>query len=520
MRGLTVRDRSRVTTLDAVPPTITTTDRPLEKLSGDAVVIGVGKGPSGLLSTPGSEAVDRLLGGKLFAALADLGVRGAEEEVTRLPSFGQGPFPVVVAVGLGAPYADGGYSPEVVRRAAGAASRALPGRGSVVTLLAAVGGTPDVERLHAVGEGSLLGAYEFTEYKSDLPADRPTPPSSFEVVVPDVGAAKEPLKHIRAVADAIWLVRDLVNTPPNDLYPAELAARGAAAGQKAGLSVEVLDEKALEAGRYGGILAVGQGSARGPRLLRLTYKGKKAKKKIALVGKGITFDSGGLSIKPALNMQNMKSDMAGAAAVIATICLVADLGLPVEVTATVPIAENLPGGSAYRPADIVTFRNGKKAEITNTDAEGRVILADAIARAAEDAPDALLETSTLTGAQQVALGNRTSGVMGSDALRDAVVAAGRRVGEGMWPMPLPVELRRGIDSPIADFVNANADRFGGMLVGGHFLAEFVPDGLPWAHIDVAGPAYNTQSPWGCTPKGGTGVPVRTLLATIEDLIAE
>jgi leucyl aminopeptidase len=338
-------------------------------------------------------------------------------------------------------------------------------------------------------------------------------------VVPDVGAAKEPLKHIRAVADAIWLVRDLVNTPPNDLYPAELAARGAAAGQKAGLSVEVLDEKALEGGRYGGILAVGQGSARGPRLLRLTYKGKKAKKKIALVGKGITFDSGGLSIKPALNMQNMKSDMAGAAAVIATICLVADLGLPVEVTATVPIAENLPGGSAYRPADIVTFRNGKKAEITNTDAEGRVILADAIARAAEDAPDALLETSTLTGAQQVALGNRTSGVMGSDALRDAVVAAGRRVGEGMWPMPLPVELRRGIDSPIADFVNANADRFGGMLVGGHFLAEFVPDGLPWAHIDVAGPAYNTQSPWGCTPKGGTGVPVRTLLATIEDLIA-
>jgi leucyl aminopeptidase len=192
-------------------------------------------------------------------------------------------------------------------------------------------------------------------------------------------------------------------------------------------------------------------------------------------------------------MQNMKSDMAGAAAVIATICLVADLGLPVEVTATVPIAENLPGGSAYRPADIVTFRNGKKAEITNTDAEGRVILADAIARAAEDAPD---------------------------ALRDAVVAAGRRVGEGMWPMPLPVELRRGIDSPIADFVNANADRFGGMLVGGHFLAEFVPDGLPWAHIDIAGPSYNTGAPWGYTVKGGTGVPVRTLLATIEDLIAE
>ncbi|MCW2705647.1 MAG: pepA, partial [Blastococcus sp.] len=301
---------------------------------------------------------------------------------------------------------------------------------------------------------------------------------------------------------------------------AELAARGAAAGEKLGLSAEILDEGALAAGGYGGILAVGSGSVRKPRLLRLTYAGPGARKKIALVGKGITFDSGGISIKPAANMENMKSDMAGAAAVIATVCLVAQLRLPVEVTATVPIAENLPSGTAYRPADIVTFRNGKKAEITNTDAEGRVVLADAIARAAEDRPDVLLETSTLTGAQQVALGNRTAGVMGTEDLRNAVVAAGTRAGEGMWPMPLPAELRRGLDSPIADFVNATTDRMGGMLVGGHFLAEFVPDGLPWAHIDIAGPSYNTGAAWGYNPKGGTGVPVRTLLATIEALIAE
>jgi leucyl aminopeptidase len=503
-----------------VPPTISATDRPIEKLSADAVVVGVGKGPSGLLSTPGADAVDRVLGGRLLAALADLGAKGAEEEVTKLPTFGQGPFPVVVVVGLGAPQPGGGYSPEVVRRAAGAASRALAGRSSVVTLLAAVGGSPEVERLHAVGEGAMLGAYEFTAYKSDLPADRRTPPSSFQLVVPDVGDAKHQLEHVRAVANAVTLVRDLVNTPPNDLYPAELADRGAAAGKKAGLSVEVLDEPALAEGRYGGILAVGGGSARGPRLLRMTYRGKKAKAKIALIGKGITFDSGGLSIKPALKMEDMTSDMAGAAAVIATVCLVAELGLPVEVTATVPIAENLPGGSAYRPADVVTFRNGRKVQITNTDAEGRIVLADAICRAAEDSPDYLLETSTLTGAQLVALGGRTAGVMGSDELRDAVVAAGRRCGEPMWAMPLPPELRRGLDSPLADMVNANADRMGGMLVAGHFLGEFVPDGLPWAHIDVAGPAYNTGAAWGHTPKGGTGVPVRTLLATIEDLIAE
>ncbi|PRY50449.1 leucyl aminopeptidase [Geodermatophilus tzadiensis] len=502
-----------------MPPTITATDRPLEKTPADAVVVGIGKGTSGPLPTPGAEAVDRLLGGRLMSALADLGARGAHDEVTRLSTLGQGPFPVVAAVGLGAPEATGGYSPEAVRRAAGAASRALSGRSSVVTLLAAVGGAPDAERLHAVGEGALLGAYEFTAYKSDLPADRPAPPREFTVVVPDAGAAKAPLTRVRAVADAVALVRDLVNTPPNDLFPAELAARGAEAGKAAGLSVEVLDEDDLVAGGYGGVLAVGSGSARGPRLLRLTYSGRKARKKVALVGKGITFDSGGLSIKPAQNMHHMTSDMAGAAAVIATVCLVARLGLPVEVTATVPMAENLPSGTAYRPADVVTFRNGKKAEITNTDAEGRVVLADAIARAAEDSPDVLLETSTLTGAQLVALGSRTAGVMGSDDLRDAVVAASRRSGEPMWAMPMPEELRRGIDSPIADFVNANADRMGGMLVGAHFLAEFVPAGLPWAHIDIAGPSYNTGSPWGYTPKGGTGVPVRTLLATIEDLLA-
>ena len=503
-----------------MPPTISATDRPLEKLSADAVVVGVGKGPDGLLTTPGAEAVDRLLGGRLLAALADLGARGAEEETTKLPTFGQGPFPVVLAVGLGSPRADGGYPADVVRRAAGAASRALTGRATVVTLLAAVGGTPDVERLHAVGEGAVLGAYEFTQYRSDLPADRPTPPRSIELVVPDADAVKPQLQHIRAVTDAVALVRDLVNTPPNVLSPAELAGRGAAAGKKAGLSVEVLDEKALTAGGYGGILAVGAGSARPPRLLRLQYKGKKARTSVALVGKGITFDSGGISIKPAAGMADMKSDMAGAAAVIATVCLVAELGLPVDVTATVPIAENLPSGSAYRPADVVTFRNGRTSEITNTDAEGRVVLADGICRALEDSPAYLIETSTLTGAQLVALGTRTSGVMGSDDLRDAVVTASRRVGEPMWPMPMPPELRRSLDSATADFTNSGSDRFGGMLVAAHFLAEFVPAGQPWAHVDVAGPAYNTGAPWGHTTKGGTGVPVRTLLATIEDLIAQ
>jgi leucyl aminopeptidase len=487
-------------------------------VKADALVVAVWKGPKGLVLSDGAKDVQKALGKGFLTALTGLGATGKAEEVTRLATLGAKGPGVVVAVGVG-DYSDE-VDGEAYRRAAGAAIRALAGRARVVSLLAAVGGTPDADRLHAVGEGHLLGAYEFTQYKSDLPADRLAPPKEFTVVAPDAGAAEKALVRARAVAAAVALVRDLVNTPPNDLYPAVLAERGAEAGKKAGLSAEILDEDDLATGGYGGILAVGSGSVRPPRLLRLSYSGRGARKKVALVGKGITFDSGGLSIKPALKMEDMKSDMAGAAAVIATVCLVAELGLPVEVTATVPMAENLPSGTAYRPADVVTFRNGKKAEITNTDAEGRVVLADAIARAAEDRPDILLETSTLTGAQLVALGSRTAGVMGQENLRDAVIAASKRSGEPMWPMPQPAELRRGMDSPVADFVNSTADRFGGMLVGGHFLAEFVPDGLPWAHIDIAGPSFNTGAPWGYTPKGGTGVPVRTLLATIETLIAD
>ena len=238
---------------------------------------------------------------------------------------------------------------------------------------------------------------------------------------------------------------------------------------------------------------------------------------MALVGKGITFDSGGISIKPSAGMEQMKADMAGAAAVVATMTAVAALDLPLEVVATVPMAENLPSGAAYRPADVLTMYGGKRVEVLNTDAEGRLILADAIVRACEDSPAYLIETSTLTGAQLVALGDRTAGVMGSEELRARVVAAGDRVGEGMWPMPLPEELRSGLDSKVADLANVTGDRSGGMLVAGLFLREFVADGVPWAHVDVAGPALNTGKPWGFTPKGGTGVPVRTLVATLEDI---
>jgi len=506
-------------------PTLRAIDKALGALAADAIIVGIGKGKTRPLMTRGAQALDALLDGKLPDALKVLAASGAEGEVTRVATLGSGPFPVVAAVGLGAPDSVGGYSAESIRRAAGSAVRALTGRRSVINALAYEAGSSgaDLDRIRAAGEGAMLGGYRYMTYKSQPPLARDTPPQRIDLLVPDAKDATvmSELRRIDAVASAITLTRDLVNAPPNDLYPAEFAHRAEQAGKAAGLRVEVLNEKALAKGRYGGVLAVGSGSDRKPRLVRMHYTpAGPAVTRIALVGKGITFDSGGISIKPAAKMDEMKSDMAGAAAMVATACLVAELGLPVELIATIPMAENLPSGTAYRPADVITFRNGKTSEITNTDAEGRVVLADAIARACEDAPDWLLETSTLTGAARIALGARTAGVMGSDALRGRVITASERTGESMWAMPLPPELRKGLDSSVADLINANTDRLGGMLVAGHFLSEFVTEGTEWAHIDIAGPGFNSDKAWGYNPKGGTGVPVRTLLATIEDLIAD
>jgi leucyl aminopeptidase len=219
-------------------------------------------------------------------------------------------------------------------------------------------------------------------------------------------------------------------------------------------------------------------------------------------------------------MDHMTSDMSGAACVVATICLAAEQNLPLNVTATVPMAENMPSGTAYRPGDVLTMYGGKTVEVLNTDAEGRLILGDAIVRACEDGPDYLVETSTLTGAQTVALGARTAGVMGTEAWRDRVTSVAAGVGEGAWAMPLPEELRGDLDSRIADIANVTGHRFGGMLVAGLFLREFVAEGVPWAHIDIAGPAFNTGGPHGYTPKGGTGLPVRTLAAVLADVAGQ
>jgi leucyl aminopeptidase len=455
---------------------------------------------------------------EIEAGLQALDATGGSEQVHRLvvPSL---PVASVLTIGLGKPKAE--WPSDTIRRAAGVAARSLGSTESVITTLTEL---PGDDVCSAAVEGLILGSYRFTAFRTDktAPKDKGLRTITALATAKD---AKRQSAHGAAVATAVATARDLVNTPPSHLFPAEFARRAKALGESVGLEVEVLDEKALQKAGYGGVIGVGQGSSRPPRLVRLIHRGSRlvkgekgtAGKKVALIGKGVTFDTGGISIKPAASMHYMTSDMAGAAAVIATITLAARLELPIDVIATVPMAENMPSATAQRPGDVLTQYGGTTVEVLNTDAEGRLILADAIVRACEDDPDYLIETSTLTGAQTVALGARIPGVMGSDEFRDRVAAISQRVGENGWPMPLPDELKDDLKSTVADLANISGQRFAGMLVAGVFLHEFVADGVGWAHIDVAGPAYNTGSPWGYSPKGATGVPTRTMFAVLEDI---
>ncbi|SHG57957.1 leucyl aminopeptidase [Jatrophihabitans endophyticus] len=488
-----------------MPPSVSVTAASTP-VRADAVVVGVRRTKDGPRLAEGAEQIDAALGGRLHDALRSVGATGRPDEVHKIPTLGLADFPLVVATGVGdgaAPDTVHAVAPETARRAAGAALRGLTDQRRVHIALDA--------RAGALAEGALLGAYAFTAYKS-----APAKQNLRTVTIAGPTSARAEVKRAVVVAAAVAATRDLVNTPPNDLYPETFATRAKAIADEQGLAVEVLDEKALRRRGFGGVLGVGQGSARPPRLVRISYRPAKAKAHLALVGKGITFDTGGINLKTA-NLTWMKSDMGGAAAVVNAVAAIAALKLPVTVTATVPMAENMPSGTSYRPSDVLTMYGGRTVEVGDTDAEGRLILADAIVRAAEDSPDYLIEASTLTGAQLVSLGPRVIGAMGEPDWRDRVVAAGTAAGEAAWAMPLPEELRAGLDSPVADLVNVPGERWGGMLVAGRFLAEFVPEGLPWVHLDIAGPAYNQGGPRDYTPKGGTGAAVRTIVAAAESL---
>jgi leucyl aminopeptidase len=508
----------------SVPPSITFSTRPLSEVEADALVIGVATQGEEITPAFGASSVESALEGRLSVTLRQLGATGKAGEVTTFATWGAIATPVIAAVGLGTPEADGSLhqAAETLRRAIGSAIRALAGYQRVALALPA----PTAETaplLRAALEGSLLSAYDFIAYKSSLPPEYKAPVREIILALEGEVDLTTEVTRAQAIAAAVHRARDWINTPPNHLRPPSFALAAEELARATGLEVEVLGVQELDAGGYGGILAVGSGSSADPRLVRLHYtpRAGSPRARVALVGKGITFDSGGISIKPSAGMHEMKGDMSGAAAVISTMGALAALQPHVEVTAYVPMAENLPSGTAYRPGDVVTMYGGKKVEVLNTDAEGRMILGDAIARACEDNPDYLIETSTLTGGQMIALGRRISGVMGTPEFCDRVKQAGELAGETMWPMPLPDDVREGMDSAIADIsqVNASMDRAGHMLQGGVFLSEFVAEGVVWAHLDIATPAYNSGSPYGYTPKGGTGTPVRTLVTLLEEIAA-
>ena len=491
--------------------TLVTSQSAPAETDADALVVGVFQGPDGPALTQSADGLD------LSAALSALGATGKPEEITKVPTAGRLGTSVVAAAGLGAsPAAGDAASPadrraylERLRRAAGAAVRDLSSGRARRVALALPAGEPD--EAEAVALGALLGGYSFRKYRTAASA-----PADVELVLHT--AHEDAARRARVLAGAMTLVRDLVNTSPVDLVPADLAAAAEQAAAAHGLGIQVLDENELAKEGFGGILAVGMGSSHPPRLVRLEYTHPDAQRTVVFAGKGITFDSGGLSLKPPKAMETMKADMSGAAAVLAAVQAIAELAPVVNVVGYLPLAENMPGGGAQRPSDVITIYGGKTVEVLNTDAEGRLVLADALARSAADGPSLLVDVATLTGAQTVALGNRTAGVMASDdSLAAEIAEAAGRAGEAMWPMPLPEELRKGLDSTVADLANVSGDRGGGMLVAGLFLREFVPAGVRWVHLDIAGPAYHEGGAYGYIAKGGTGAAVRTLVQIAADV---
>ena len=481
-----------------------------ERADSEILVVGLGLVGKKLQIESTGAQIDTAA---LLTTLTNMGASGEVDEVIKLPSKSN---KLIVFTGLGK--IESNFSPELLRRAAGAASRHLLGNDSASFALP----HKSVAEIAAIAEGAALGSYAFTEFRGSSKGAQKNPLSSITVVTrfANTAQAKTAAKRAEIIAEQTFLVRDLINTPPSSLTPDSFCLRAKKLASKYGVKVEILNDAALRKSGYGGIIGVGQGSANPPRLLHLTYSPTKAKKRFAFVGKGITFDTGGLALKPANGMEAMKADMSGAAAVVAAIFAIAQLKLPVAIDAWAPLAENMVSDTATRPSDVITIYGGKTVEVLNPDAEGRLVLADALVKAAEVGKksgglDGIIDVATLTGAQVVALGSRTSAVMTNDEnFSGQFLTAANIAGESFWPMPLPVELRASLDSPIADLANIG-DRMGGMLVAGLFLKEFIDPQTPWLHLDIAGPAFNEKTAHGYTPVGGTGIALRSLLCLAE-----
>nr|WP_231920182.1 leucyl aminopeptidase [Microlunatus soli] len=476
----------------------------------DVLIAGFAAGDVIGLPDPVRTAVKKKYGSGPSELATSFGATGKALSSTVLPAAGR---TTVVLVGLGdKPVAE--ITDEELRAAAGVGVRTATG---LSALKNSTGGSVAVSfdrteptAVRAIAEGALLGSYTFRPISTGDAAEQKI--AGIAVLSKSSGKAQLAAVDTAAiVAQAVVANRDWVNQPANLLYPESFADEAKAHLGRSKVTVEVLDDKALARGGYGGLLAVGGGSERPPRLVRLSYAPRGAKFHLGLVGKGITFDSGGLDIKTQAGMYTMKSDMSGAGAVFAAVKAIADLGLKIKITAYGALAENMPSGSAYRPSDVLTMYGGTTVENVNTDAEGRLVMADALARlSSEDNPDLIIDVATLTGACVVALGEHTGGVLSNDdETATEVLAAASDAGERFWQLPIVEESRGYLDSEVADLKSGRTGS-GGALTAAAFLREFVAD-IPWAHLDIAGPSFNSGSATGYIAPGGTGIGVRTLI---------
>jgi leucyl aminopeptidase len=493
--------------------TLSVSDRSAADLKGDALVLVSVQTEKGAALAPGHGLGEKTVA-HLDSALSTLSAKGGVDEVVKLVSVPGVNAALVVVTGAGKVSApDAALDAEVIRRAVGSATRQLGGLSKVIVL--APGDSVIVAA--AAAEGALFGAYKITSAAAGPPS-APIKSLTLATRAPSGRSLRTAVRRAVALGAATTFARDLVNQAPNELYPETFAAQIKERAAGSDVKISILDEGALAKGAFGGHLTVGQGSARGPRLVTLRYTPAKAKRHIAFVGKGITFDSGGLAIKPAKSMSTMKCDMAGAAAVASAVFAIAEMGVPVEITAHLCLAENMVGPGACRPGDVVTIRGGKTVEINNPDAEGRMVMADGLALASEKKPDLIIDIATLTGAAVMALGDRTAAFLSNDDdLRGSIKEIADAAGEPFWPFPLLEDIRPTLDSPVADLLQSGPI---GVIYAGWFLAEFIGKGkngqpIPWAHLDIAGPAFNDKAPWGYTPKQGTGFGIRTLMGIAE-----
>lgn len=476
----------------------------ITRMKSDVLVVPLAEGQHENMTV---QALDTALGGALKAHLTHTGFTGKAGQTVVFPTQERLPSRTLLLLGLGKEAA----GTETWRRSAAKAHKAAKGQ-QAKHLAWFFTDAQSEAALAAVVEGTLLSAYAFDKYKSDRANNRPVVDSLSlgGLGLRKTAALGSALEAAQKTAPGVCFARDLVNEPASVSTPSYLAEQATKIARSVGLKAEIFGINKMKTAKMAGVLAVAKGSVEEPRFIKLSYTPTgRPKKKIALVGKGLTFDSGGLSLKTPKSMETMKLDMSGGATVLGVMQVIAQLRPKVQVTAYVPSTENMPSGTAQKPGDIITYKNGKTVEVLNTDAEGRLILADALIRAVEDRADVIIDLATLTGACVVALGSQVAGMFcNNQELSDALMECGKQSGEAFWPLPLVKDYKDEIKSSIADIKNIGGGS-GGAIAGALFLEEFVGD-TPWAHLDIAGPAFaDRELPY--SPRGGTGFGVRTLV---------